>query len=331
MEHLNAGPALRPYQNEAIDAITQGLADSGLGQLHMACGSGKTLTAQRSAETLLPDGGTVAVLAPSLALVAQTINSWQAQADAPLGDVLAVCHDDTVIDAPVHTSDLVGKVTTSVDDIRAWLETPASGLRLIAGTYMSAERLADAVRSTGRPLDLLVLDEAHHLTGPPDQFPTGARRVMDPAWLPSDRRLFMTATPRVDAAAAERHGHLSMDDHTLFGPVLYSYPFSRAIAEGYLEDYRLMVVGVSDKEARALLADTGREYVDAPGTQSLQVMVAQAALVKASRTNGLRRVLSFHPRVEHAAEFARTLPRVARQLGAPEPYTAHRIGCTAPT
>ncbi|MER8197557.1 Helicase associated domain protein [Streptomyces microflavus] len=42
--------------------------------------------------------------------------------------------------------------------------------------------------------------------------------------------------------------------------------------------------------------------------------------------NGLRRVLSFHPRVEHAAEFARTLPRVARQLGAPEPYTAYVHG-----
>ncbi|MEU9761733.1 Helicase associated domain protein [Streptomyces sp. NPDC047987] len=317
---------LRPYQQEAVAAITEGLADGGLGQVHMACGSGKTLTAQRAAERLLPDGGTVAVLAPSLALVAQTLASWQAQASAPLGRMLAVCSDDTVVDAPVHTTDLPGDVTTSTDEIRAWLEVPDSGIRLIAGTYASAERLADAVRGTGRPLGLLVLDEAHHLAGRPDPSANSVRRVMNQAWLPARRRLFMTATPRIDAASAERHGHLSMDDRTLFGPVLYTYPFSRAIAEGYLEDYRLLVVGVSDREARALLADTQREYVDAPGAQSLQTMVAQAALVKASRLHGLRRVLSFHPRVDHAAEFARSLPGVARLLGMPEPYAAHVHG-----
>nr|WP_237532550.1 DEAD/DEAH box helicase [Streptomyces sp. SID8352] len=317
---------MRPYQQEAVKAIRGGIGSGGAGQVHMACGSGKTITAQRAAEELLPGGGTVAVLAPSLALVAQTLASWRECANVPLEKALAVCSDDTVMDAPVHTGDLPGPSTTSADEIRAWLDEPGSGLRLIAGTYMSAGRLADAVRGTGRPLDLLVLDEAHHLTGRPDFSESSARRVVDQAWMPARRRLYMTATPRIDAAAAERHGYLSMDDRALFGPVLYSYSFSRAIAEGYLEDYRLLVLGVSDKEARALLADADREYVDAPGSQSLRTMAAQAALIKASRLYGLKRVLSFHPRVEQAAEFARSLPGVARSLGAPEPYSAHVHG-----
>lgn len=118
----------------------------------------------------------------------------------------------------------------------------------------------------------------------------------------------------MDAAAASRHGFLSMDDATVFGPVLYTYPFGRGIAEGYLEDYRLYVVGIRESEARALLTDKTREYVEGPGAPSLQTLVAQAALVRAAQKFGVRRVVSFHARVAHAAEFSRSLPGLSRRL-----------------
>ncbi|MFD5615141.1 Helicase associated domain protein [Kitasatospora sp. NPDC127060] len=312
----------RPYQTEAVAALVAGLRESPLGQLHAACGSGKTLMSQRATERLLPAGGTVAVLTPSLALIAQTLSSWQRNAASPIRAALAVCFDDTVADAPARLPDLRIPVTTDPAAITAWLTEPADGLRLIVGTYASAERLAEAVRATA-PLDLLILDEAHHLAGRPA---ATTRRVVDRAFLPAGRRLYMTATPRINRSGAERHGHLSMDDPDVFGPVLYSYSFARGIAEGYLEDYRLVVVGISDREARSLLADEQREYVEEIGAPSLQTLVAQAALIKANSLHRARRVLTFHHRVDQAADFARTLPRTAARLGTLIPTSSHVHG-----
>ncbi|MGW7318293.1 Helicase associated domain protein [Streptomyces sp. NPDC054865] len=304
---------LRPYQNEAVTAIVAGLADSGIGQLHAACGSGKSLMGQQSAIRLLPHGGLITVMVPSLALVAQTITTWRALHPAGQAlDVLAVCSDDTVADAPAHLPDIPAQVTTAPQVIADWLALPArGGIRLIVCTYISAPRLHESLHQAEATLDLLVLDEAHHLTGRADVI---LRRVNDPLYLPAVRRLYMTATPRVDAAAASRHGHLSMDDIAVFGPVLFSYPFSRGIAEGYLEDYRLYVVGIRESEARALLADKAHEYVESPGGPSLQTLVAQAALVRAAQKFKVRRVVTFHARVAQAAEFARSMPGLSRRL-----------------
>ncbi|MFE2528756.1 Helicase associated domain protein [Streptomyces sp. NPDC059382] len=315
---------LRPYQDEAVTAIAAGLADGGVGQLHAACGSGKSLMGQQSAMRLLPAGGLAAVMVPSLALVAQTIATWRALHPEGTGlDVLAVCSDDTVTDAPAHLPDIPAQVTTDPQTIADWLARPAPGsVRLIVCTYNSASRLHDALHQAATTLDLLVLDEAHHLTGRPDFV---IRRVTDPAYLPAVRRLYMTATPRVDAAAASRHGHLSMDDVTLFGPVLYAYPFSRGIAEGHLEDYRLYVVGIRESEARAMLTDKTREYVEGPGAPSMQTLVAQAALVRAAQKFGVRRAVSFHARVAQAAEFSRSLPGLARRLAPDLPAPVSRV------
>lgn len=114
-----------------------------------------------------------------------------------------------------------------------------------------------------------------------------------------------------------------MDDTDVFGPVLYAYPFARGIAEGYLEDYRVLVVGVRDHDARALLADRDREWVESPGGPPLQTVVAQAALARARQMHQMRRVLTFHNRVEQAAEFARTLPGVVRRLNGPAAAAPH--------
>jgi hypothetical protein len=90
-------------------------------------------------------------------------------------------------------------------------------MRLIVGTYLSAARLHETLQSTGVRLDLLILDEAHHLTG---STALPSRRITEKTFLPAMRRLYMTATPRSDASTARAGAHLSMDDTNLFGPVL---------------------------------------------------------------------------------------------------------------
>ncbi|MFJ5680233.1 Helicase associated domain protein [Streptomyces sp. NPDC093097] len=315
----------RLYQREAVAAVAGGLAAGGTGQLHAACGTGKTFMCEQAAAALLSRGGVVAICVPSLLLVAQTLDHWRTAHGEQL-DALAVCSDDTVADEVVDLAAVarVVKTTTQPEEIATWLgQCRAEELRLIVSTYLSAPRLAEAVRTVGHPLDFLILDEAHHLSGTPRE--ETRQLVEDRAFLPSIRRLYTTATPR---SGGGRAGALSMDDTAVFGPVLYSYPFAQAIAEGYLEDYRLMVIGVRDSECRTLLTDRQAEYVPGLGLPSLQTLAAQVALGRAFEHHHMRRVLTFHPRIEASRDFAHTLPATLRRHAhhVPCPYTGHVDG-----
>jgi hypothetical protein len=236
-----------------------------------------------------------------------------------------VCSDDTVPDASTRVGDLPTPVTTDPDRIRAWLSTPPASLRLVLCTYASAERLAEAARGVGGgAIDLLIADEGHHLVGD-----TVSSRVLSSGYLPALRRLIMTATPRGGEIAEDGGSPTTagMDDSTVFGPVLGSYSVTQGIADGYLRDYRIAVIGVRDSQARRLLSADGVDYYDGPGRQSLQTAAAQVALARAREAFGTRRVLTFHPRVAAAAEFARTLPAaIAGTSDVPRPYAAHVHG-----
>lgn len=83
----------RAHQTQAIRAVLKGFAASNRGQLIMACGTGKTLTALFIAERL--EAKRTLVLVPSLSLLAQTLREWTANTSEDF-DCLAVCSDDTV-------------------------------------------------------------------------------------------------------------------------------------------------------------------------------------------------------------------------------------------
>jgi superfamily II DNA or RNA helicase len=298
---------MRPYQQEAHEAIITGLTNGNQGQLHAACGSGKTFMALRAVEELVPGDGLIVVLAPSLALVAQILREWQ-DASMVKFRAMAVCSDEKVSDVPVRTEDLAVPVSTDPVVIASWLG--GGGRMVIFGTYTSAARVGEGLRQASLEADILVCDEGHHLFGKRDA--TRRRIVTDPTFLPHRRQLVMTATPDVTGRQAE--DSLSWQNEELFGPVLFRYSFARGIAEGYLKDYRLVVLGISDAEARALLADTASAYVD--GEIALRTVVAQAALAHARNTYGTERAITFHPRVQQAADFARTLPATVARLPA---------------
>ena len=74
---------LRPHQEIAHDAVIQGLKTNDRGKLIMACGTGKTLTSLRIAETIAGANGRVLVCAPSISLLAQVLREWTAEAKHP--------------------------------------------------------------------------------------------------------------------------------------------------------------------------------------------------------------------------------------------------------
>jgi len=89
---VRAKKTLRPHQRAALEAVVAGLAAHDRGKLIMACGTGKTFTSLRIAETLVGAGGTVLFLVPSIALLSQSLKEWSIEATAPLR-TFAVCSD----------------------------------------------------------------------------------------------------------------------------------------------------------------------------------------------------------------------------------------------
>ena len=313
-------PPLRDYQQAGAAAAVAGLRDGGRGQYLAACGTGKTLVAAAVAAELvgsaLPGSGLVVVACPSLGLIAQTLAVWARHGVADL--VLAVCCDETVRDTAVRaTAELDCAVTTEVAVIAAFLRRPSPGRRLILTTHVSAYLVGAAMTATGVGCDLLVVDEAHETTGRSD----GAVAALhDDARFPAQRRLYMTATPRV--LQADRRGRVddtslvSMDDEAVFGPVLYRYSTAAAISAGWLDDYRIVAVGITSRDVLQALRGTGREVLGGDELAANATVVLQLALIRAAAEFGLRRILVFTTSVAASREFARTLPAAAAAVKA---------------
>jgi predicted helicase len=75
--------------------VVKGFEQADRGQLIMACGTGKTLTALFVKEKLKAERALL--LVPSLSLLAQTMREWAANRTVEF-ETLAVCSDETVAD-----------------------------------------------------------------------------------------------------------------------------------------------------------------------------------------------------------------------------------------
>jgi predicted helicase len=251
---------LRDHQVVALEKVRAGFGESDRGKLIMACGTGKTFTALRIAEEHAGAGKSVLFLAPSIALVAQSLKEWTAECEVPIRP-FAVCSDVTAgktlegENATPH--DLVVPPTT---DPTALVEAgvhqlPSDEMTAVFSTYQSIEVVAEMQAQTGLVFDLVVCDEAHRTAGVAS---VGDRDsafglVHDNDVIPAAKRLYMTATPRLfkpvaaDAAKEADAVLASMDDEEIFGPEFHRLGFGEAVEQGLLADYRVLILTVAEE------------------------------------------------------------------------------------
>ena len=86
---------LRPHQVEAVERAHEHFKTAERGKLIMACGTGKTFTALKIAETETTGKGVVLVMVPSIALLGQTLKEWYYDADRPI-NAICICSDSSV-------------------------------------------------------------------------------------------------------------------------------------------------------------------------------------------------------------------------------------------
>ncbi|MEV4186374.1 type ISP restriction/modification enzyme [Streptosporangium canum] len=284
---LKAKKKPRKHQREAIDDVFKGFAEHNRGKLIMACGTGKTYTSLKIAEQVqkeraLSGAGehtNVLFLVPSIALLSQALREWSYEAEVTLR-AFAVCSDTKVgkqqaagddNDMAIH--DLALPATTDPDRLIQQMASVEAtpGLTVVFSTYQSIATIS-AAQEKGLPrFDLILCDEAHRTTGVTlsGHDESAFVRVHDDAYLGADRRLYMTATPRIykeevkaDAAKAEAL-LASMDNEQLYGPQFHHLGFGKAVEQGLLTDYKVLILtideGVVAKTLQEGLAGGGSE------------------------------------------------------------------------
>ncbi|POH69141.1 damage-inducible protein [Cryobacterium zongtaii] len=248
---------LRPHQVTALADVELGFEEASRGKMIMACGTGKTFTSLRIAESIAGVGGSVLFLVPSIALLSQTLKEWSAERAMPLR-AFAICSDNKVgkVSEDYSISDLAYPATTNTEQLLKEVAraTAPDGLTVYFSTYQSIDVVARA-QAAGLPdFDLVICDEAHRTAGftmeKADE--SSFLRVHDDKVIHADRRLYMTATPKIYAEsvrsqAAEKLAVLvSMDDEKTFGPVFHRLGFGEAVERDLLTDYRVLVLAVDE-------------------------------------------------------------------------------------
>ncbi len=208
----------RPHQQAAITAFHEHFQTRDRGKLIMACGTGKTFTSLKIAENETGGRGLVLFLAPSIALVGQTLREWTAETTANIFPV-CICSDPDVSKSRrkkdddqdgYSVTDLAFPASTNVDDIvrqfRLAEEFHADSLLVVFSTYQSIDVIAEAQKTFQRSFDLIICDEAHRTTGVTlkDAEDSAFVKVHDNAFLQAKKRLYMTATPRLYAEESKK-------------------------------------------------------------------------------------------------------------------------------
>ena len=333
----------KPLQRQAIDAAYDGLAAQGndRGKLVMACGTGKTFTALRLSERIVPDDGRVLFAAPTIALVSQARREWLTHRARPTS-ALVVCSDSTAGGRgeryEIGADDLVCDVVSEPSAIASRLRAPAGGVKAVFCTYHSLRRVCEAQTLHGAPaFDLAIADEAHRTTGVVrDDFAGHGRNgdgvdfqaFHDDARLRAAKRLYMTATQRIYSEtsvratrrAAEKRGLacdvVDMSDVHVYGPLLHHVKFSEAVAAGELSDYRVVVLGIREGQLtpgiRAALrgSNVPKRASDTDLCRLLGTMLAlNGAVEGGERPGSLARSIAFASTIQRSKWFTDTINR----------------------
>ncbi|WP_411111509.1 Helicase associated domain protein [Streptomyces sp. c-19] len=295
------------------------------GTIVSATGSGKTITAAACALESFADGR-ILVTVPTLDLLAQTAQAWRLVGHR--ATMVAVC---SLENDPVLGS-LGVRTTTNPIQLSLWagagpvivLATYASlvdredpddptGQRKVRGPLEAA--LAGGERLYGQRMDgfdLAIVDEAHGTAGDLGR-PWAA--IHDNTRIPADFRLYLTATPRILAAARPQKGaggqeaelaSMADDPDGTYGGWLAELGLSDAIEREILAGFEIDVLEIHDPSPVLGESEEAR--------RGRRLALLQTALLEHAAAWNLRTVMTFHQKVEEAAAFAEKLPETAAAL-----------------
>lgn len=276
---------LKPHQSEALEKAHEYFKTEDRGKLIMACGTGKTFNALRIAEKETNGKGMILFLVPSIALLGQTLREWTTYAEEPI-NAICICSDPEISKKKIKNEefdnfsivDLALPASTKTKDILHQFEyaknITTKGMTVVFSTYQSIDVIAlvqkELIKNGIGEFDLIICDEAHRTTGVTlsDEDESAFVKVHDNKFIKAKKRLYMTATPRLysddsKSKAAKADAVLcSMDDEKLYGTEIYRIGFGKAVDEGLLTDYKVLILTLSDKDLPPVFNTKDKSEID---------------------------------------------------------------------
>lgn len=302
------------FQKKMISDCVNAFKNYDRGKLLAACGTGKTLAALWITERT--KSKKVLFLAPSLALIKQTLESWSANSSEEFS-YLCVCSDKTVSsevedDGDITIADFNIPVTTSPQVISGYINSKDHRKKIIFSTYQSLDVLVNGLRlSPDSKFNMIVFDEAHRTAGSKNSKLFSL--ALHDENIKGEKRLFMTATERLVrpwiVKKAEEYNRIvfSMDDEKVYGPVFHRFNFGEAIENGIISDYRIVIAGVKQSELTELIKANNwlveKENSSDEHFTSGQNIFRQVLLLKAMQEFSMSKIITFHADIKKAKQF----------------------------
>ncbi len=329
------------HQNTAILASKDHFAEHDRGQLIMACGTGKTFTSLKIAEQQTEGKGLVLFLVPSIALLAQTLEEWTAEASQPI-NAICICSDSEVSKKKTKNEDtdtfsivdLALPASTDVPTIlkqfREALNT--EGMTVVFSTYQSIDVISKAQKEYQAKygnekgiFDIIICDEAHRTTGVTlsDEDESAFVKVHYDKFIQGRKRMYMTATPRLYSVDSQKKAVYmdavlcSMDDEKLYGKEIYRIGFGESVDKGLLSDYKVLVLTVNEKDMPATaqkMVANGQTEIPADDVNKLigcinalsKELVGDNALVKSSDPQPMHTAVAFCQSIKISKQITNT-------------------------
>lgn len=324
----------RTHQLEAINSTNEYFKTADRGKLIMACGTGKTFTSLKIAERETDGKGFILFLVPSIALLGQTLREWTSEANEPI-NAICICSDSGVSKKNddgnnTGTTDLALPASTSITNILRQFErfkqSTNKGMTVVFSTYQSIEVISNAQKgllakdkseNTYGIFDLIICDEAHRTTGVTLSGSDESTfvKVHDNDFIKAKKRVYMTATPRLfdenaKSRAAQADAELcSMDDVAVYGEEMYRIGFGKAVEEGLLSDYKVLVLTLSEDEVSSKIQEiikNGGSEINTTDASKLigcinalsKQILGDAGLLKETDPEPMRRAVAFCQNIE---------------------------------
>ena len=257
---------LLDHQREAINAVKSEFEKADRTQLIMACGTGKTMTALRLADEFIDESEILLFLAPSIALVNQSLREFYEQCNKEFS-AFVVCSDSKVgnnDDEDEKTYELPIAPTTDYAKLARHIEYALSKKQrvIIFSTYQSIEVIMSAQRVFNKEIKLAICDEAHRTVSAykksNETSESSFSKIHRNNNIKVAKRLYMTATPRVFKEKNESKEDkdltlFSMDDKNIYGKECYRLNFDKALELELLTDYKVIITLIDQSEVNDIV------------------------------------------------------------------------------
>lgn len=333
---------LRNYQKTAISNSVAYFKDHDRGKLIMAPGTGKTFTSLKIAEALMNDQKKhqfyVLYLVPSIQLLTQTLFNWNNDvSDGIHMTSFSVVSDSKANKKKGKDDDTLGakdvgfEPTTNVEELVSNFKyakkiDTGNEMTVVFSTYQSIDVIHKAQEQGIPEFDLIVADEAHRTTGATKLGEDSAfTEVHSNKNVQGKLRLYQTATPKIYDANAKRKAEensivvSSMDDEERYGKEIFRLGFGDAVAQGYLTDYKVTVLAVSEsyinKDMQRVMAADNQLKVDDIG----KIIGVWNAMVKRNGITGeitgapMKRAIAFTDTIKHSKAISEEFETVVNE------------------